>query len=143
MNKKSPLLYVIKFFLREKPSYLFVIFCESILWSLTYVFTSVYLLKILFDYIQNEISLLKIIVLIGFTAILCLTVYLINVLTNHSYRPKIEAILSEKIKLSIYRKYLDIPLSQFETKEVEENYFFILSDSPSRFFAVNIFNATW
>ena len=79
---------------------------------------------------------MQVIILILSTALLCLTVYLINVIYNHIYKPKVEATLTEKIKLSIYEKYLDIPLMQFESNKVNENYFFILSDSPSRFFAV-------
>lgn len=136
VNKGSPILYVIKFFLRERPLYLVVTFFEKIIWSFTYVFTSVYLLKILFDYIQNKIALTRIIILILSTALLCLTVYLINVIFNHVYKPKVQASLSEKIKLSIYKKYIAMPLMQFESNDIDENYFFILSDSPSRFFAV-------
>ena len=136
MEKRSMIAYVVRFFLKECPLYLFVIFLESIIWSLTYVFTSVYLLKILFDYIQNEVELQRILMLLLFTAILCLSVYLLNVIVHQYYKPRAEATLSEKIKLSIYKKYAELPLSTFETNKTEETYFFILGDAPSRFFSV-------
>lgn len=136
MIKKSPILYVLKFFLQENPSYLLVVFFEKILWSILFVYNSVYLLKILFDYIQNKMDLIKIINIIIMTAILCLIVYLVNVFVNFIYKPKIEAKLSEKIKLLIYKKYIDLPLFQFESEKIEDNYFLILADSPSRFFSV-------
>ncbi len=122
--------------MKERPLYLFVVLLESIIWSLTYVFTSVYLLKILFDYIQNEVELQRILKLLIFAAILCLSVYLLNVIVNQYYKPRAEAILSEKIKLSIYRKYVELPLSTFEANETEETYFFISGDAPGRFFGV-------
>lgn len=136
MKKRNLIVYIVRFFLKEQPSYLFVVFAESIIGSLTYVFTSVYLLKILFDYIQKEIELQRIFMLLIFTAVLCLSVYLLNVIVNQYYKPRAEATLSEKIKLSIYKKYVELPLSTFETDKTDETYFFILGDTPGRFLGV-------
>lgn len=135
-KRKGEILYVLRFFLKEKPTYLFVVFTESLIWSLTYIFTSIYLLKLLFDFMENEEALKKIIILILCAAILCLSVYLLNVVVNRYYKPQIRAILSEKIKLTIYKKYIELPLSILEACEIQENYYFIIQDSADRFFYV-------
>ena len=131
MNKIKSIIFILKYYLKATPAYLFIYYVQVILNALIFVVNSIYKLRIVFNAFESRIELYFILTQLLLIIATNILLMLFNTWFKRKYSPKCELTVQEKIQKDLFSKATEINLRYYDDNNFYDNYILALRESES------------
>ena len=125
-------MYMLKLVFKYSPTYLFVVLANNIIYSLIGIAISVYLVKQVFNALENSQSFTSILSLVGIMAFLQIINQILFAITNSRVIPIQKLKLHSKLQTDLFSKANSMDLACYDNPDFYDNFILTLNEIDNR-----------